>query len=147
MKALILNSKVVQVDESGFPVHQSMQWVDCPEDCKAGWILIDGVLQPEPEPVKTLAESIQEIQGAIKSKLHEVAAQRNYDSPLSIATYTDSKNTTWAAEAKAFTDWRDDVWIYAIEQLALFEAGHRDIVTVDEFLTELPDIAWPESEE
>ena len=46
MKALILNNKVVDVAETEFEVHESMQWMDCPVECEVGrWEVVDEVLQ------------------------------------------------------------------------------------------------------
>jgi len=61
MKALILNDNVVQVEAKEFPVHESLKWMECPADCKAGWHLINGVLTapeviPEPKPIKSTLE-------------------------------------------------------------------------------------------
>ena len=54
MKALILNNKVVDVVEAEFEVHKSMTWMDCSDECKAGfWELSNGTLQPIPEPEDT----------------------------------------------------------------------------------------------
>jgi hypothetical protein len=36
MKALILNSKVVDIQENSFDVHESMSWVDCGSDVEVG---------------------------------------------------------------------------------------------------------------
>lgn len=44
MKALILNDKVVQVEEQDFPVGGDLYWLDCPNDCKHGWLLENGEL-------------------------------------------------------------------------------------------------------
>jgi len=37
MKALILDGKVVDVNEKEFEVHSSMSWVDCDEKVSVGW--------------------------------------------------------------------------------------------------------------
>lgn len=144
MKALIKDNKVVQVEEQEFPVHNSLVWMDCPEDCKPGWIVQDGQLQPQPEPVLSNEEKILNIEEALNNHINSVARERDYDNAMSIATYVNSTNTDWKAEADAFVAWRDDVWSYAIEQLDLFKSGSRDLVTPDEFINDLPAISWPE---
>jgi len=48
MKALIFNNKVVDIAATEFEVHPSMTWMDAPEGCEHGWVLIDGSLQEEP---------------------------------------------------------------------------------------------------
>ena len=51
MFALIHNAKVVQVAPESFPVHPSMQWLDCPAEVQPGRSYIDGqFIAPAPEP-------------------------------------------------------------------------------------------------
>jgi len=54
MKALIFEDKIVEVSAESFPVHNSMEWVDCPTDCKAGedWNYEKGVCVPISNEVK-----------------------------------------------------------------------------------------------
>jgi len=57
MKALIFDNKVVDVAENIFEVHESMVWMDAPDECTAEWLLKNGELvAPAPEPEKTYAE-------------------------------------------------------------------------------------------
>ena len=57
MKALIHNTKVVQVAPEPFPVHSSMQWIDCPAEVQPGWSYADGqFVAPTPEPIPTIEE-------------------------------------------------------------------------------------------
>jgi len=44
MKALILDSKVIDTSNNEFEVHSSMTWMDAPDGCVAGWELSDGSL-------------------------------------------------------------------------------------------------------
>jgi len=54
MKALIFNNELINVVDTEFEVHESMTWMDCPDECKAGeWELVDGNLQAIPEPADT----------------------------------------------------------------------------------------------
>jgi hypothetical protein len=54
MKALVLESIVVDVVETEFEVPGSMAWMDCSAECKAGeWEVVDGNLQAIPEPEDT----------------------------------------------------------------------------------------------
>ena len=53
MKALILNNKVVDVVDTEFEVASTMTWMDCTDECKNGWTLIDGVLTAPVEVVLT----------------------------------------------------------------------------------------------
>ena len=57
MKALIFNNKVVDVAENTFEVHESLVWMDAPDECIAGWTLTNGKLvAPAPVPERTYAE-------------------------------------------------------------------------------------------
>lgn len=52
MKALVFKDIVVQIEAEQFPVAKDLTWMDAPEGCKTGWVLVDGVLQePEIEPI------------------------------------------------------------------------------------------------
>jgi len=144
MKALLNQlNVVVDVAPEEFPAGNNLRWLDCPDNCIAGWVLLDDVLQKKPNEPLSIAESLRLLNQGLQFHLNAVAKQKDYDNALSIASYVDDKNTAWAAEAQAFTDWRSDVWTYALEQLSLFESGHRELVTVDEFIAELPVIVWP----
>ena len=51
MKALIRDNIVMDLAENEFTVHSDYVWMDNPpDDCKAGWTLIDGVFTAPPEP-------------------------------------------------------------------------------------------------
>jgi hypothetical protein len=50
MKALIFNNKVVQLEESEFPVAPELTWMDAPDGCEVKWTLEDGVLVAPPDP-------------------------------------------------------------------------------------------------
>lgn len=80
---------------------------------------------------------------AIVAMLDEKAQERRYDSALSLSTYATSSNPAWYAEANAFVTWRDSVWAYAYEQLALVAIARRPLPTVEDFLKELPAFTWP----
>jgi len=72
MKALIFKNKIVDVCLEEFPVADSMVWMDCPDECKAGqWELVDGSLQvtPEPEDTRTYADFRREAYPPIGDQL------------------------------------------------------------------------------
>lgn len=57
MLALIHNTRVVQVAPESFPVHPSMQWLDCHAEVQPGWSYIDGeFVAPQLDPTPTLEE-------------------------------------------------------------------------------------------
>jgi hypothetical protein len=94
-------------------------------------------------PEKTLEEILREFNFAIQGHIDSIARSRQYESSLHCASYANSTVESWAAESQAFIAWRDSVWSYSYTELAKFENGERQAVTVDEFLTELPAIVWP----
>src|SRR5690554_6629576 len=81
---------------------------------------------------------------AIQRMLEARAAERQYDSAISIATYTNSSVPQWAAEAQAFVVWRDAVWAYAYAELERVQNGQRPAPSVEQFLAKLPVLEWPE---
>lgn len=79
----------------------------------------------------------------LASYIDSVAQQEQYNDAVSCASYINSTNNTWKAQASAFIAWRDSVYTYVIAQEALMQSGARTIPTFAEFETELPVIAWP----
>lgn len=98
---------------------------------------------PEPEPL-TPEQVIDGFRLAIQSHVDQTAVSRRYDSGNSLATYVNSTNPGWAAEAIAFVAWRDAVWAYAYAELDRVLNGDREQPTIDELLEELPEMEWPE---
>ena len=82
MKALILNNKVVDVAATEFEVHPSMSWMDAPEGCTHGWVLIDGSLQEEPGP------SNEELMHGLRMMRNSLLSKTDYFA-LADATLTD----------------------------------------------------------
>ena len=60
MKALILDGKVVDVNEKEFEVHSSMSWVDCDDKVKHGWTY-DGKTFKSNEPSFTAEEELDRL--------------------------------------------------------------------------------------
>lgn len=59
MKALIHGTRVCQIEEKEFPVHPSLQWIDCPIEVKPEWIYENGqFLPPAPPPEPTTQQKI-----------------------------------------------------------------------------------------
>ena len=90
-----------------------------------------------------LVSTKSRLTSAIQSMLDETAKERGYDSILSLCTYATSTAAKFAAEGQAGVSWRDEVWAKGYAILADVESGARAIPTVDEFLAELPNFAWP----
>lgn len=92
-----------------------------------------------PAPVLTIESYVY----AIKALLDRVAAERDYDSAVSIATYVASGVPKFRGEALAFVAWRDAVFVHAYELLANVQAAKIAPPALDEFIAGLPAISWP----
>ena len=92
---------------------------------------------PTPEQI------IAQYTGAVQQHLDTFARTRNYDGILSAATYATSQVPKFKAEGQYAVEARDATWAKCYEVLAEVEAGSRPMPTLDELLTELPVLAWP----
>lgn len=96
------------------------------------------IITAEQKAAEAQARLIEQFRVAIQSYVDETAKARNYDSGVSLASYTSSTNAVWAAEATAFVAWRDAVWDYAYSELDRVVGGGRPVPTIDDFIAELP---------
>lgn len=90
------------------------------------------------EPPVDLAVVEADMARAVQHILDSTANSRGYDSVLSAVSYANSVIPQFAADAAAFSLWRDQCWAYAYQVLADVQGGQRGIPTLDEFLAELP---------
>lgn len=93
-----------------------------------------------PPPVYTE----QDYANAIQSHIDATAQSRQYTDGISLASYDSSTNPIWAAEAKTFIAWRDNVWVYAFAELEKVKTGTRPQPIIADFINELPSITWPQ---
>jgi len=68
-KALILNNQVVDVVDNEFPVSSEMSWMDCPDECEAGWKIEGGNI------VEFTAQEIADQQSALQQSLPDMLKQ------------------------------------------------------------------------
>lgn len=95
-------------------------------------------IRPVPMP------TMEVYRAAIAAHLDAVVQARGYDSIYTAASYRDDPiNPDYAAEGAAAFHFRTEVWTYANAEMKKVELGQRAQPTVDEFLCELPAIAWP----
>ena len=100
----------------------------------------------EPAPIEEPVLTQEDYTKAIQALLEKTALSRRYEQgATAFATYVNSKDTEWAAEAQAFVAWRDTVWRYAYQQLDAVQAGDREQPSVEELLAELPEPTWPDA--
>nr|WP_320141678.1 hypothetical protein [uncultured Cohaesibacter sp.] len=95
------------------------------------------------DPIEAPLPTQDDYTKAIQALLDNAAIARRYDSAATMATYTNSTNSDWSAEATAMVAWRDAVWLYAYQQLDVVLAGEREQPTIEELLAELPEPNWP----
>lgn len=100
-------------------------------------------LIPYVAPAPTFADTQLQYTVAIQAHLDATAQSKGYDGILSLCSYVSSTNSTYAAQAKAGLDWRDNVWAYANNLLASVKAGTTPAPTEAALIAELPTITWP----
>jgi uncharacterized protein (UPF0297 family) len=102
------------------------------EAINKGWTEITGSFP--------LAETQQQAQNrltpAVTSAINDGAQSWGYDSIESAVSYVTSSNPQYVAEAQAMSQWRDDVWEWAIPRLASVAPN----TTAGEFLATIPDV-------
>jgi hypothetical protein len=100
------------------------------------WDVIDPA-PPPPPPPPTPEEVKRQIAAAIAAYIDAQARSMDYDSALSLQSYTSSTISEWKAAAETFVAWRDAVWLTAITKQA--EAMETGIApSVDDVLKALP---------
>jgi hypothetical protein len=112
---------------------------------------IDGVwtqnwsIQPcsAEEVAQNIITAKTNLQAAVQNRLDEFAQTRNYDSVLSCCSYAASTNTKFQQEAQYCVQARDAHWAACYTILQEFEAGTRSIPTVEELLSLMPALQWP----
>jgi hypothetical protein len=96
-----------------------------------------------PVYVESITPTEADYEAAIQTLVDATATERKFRDGVTMASYVNSTNTQWAAEAIAFVAWRDGVWAYAYSELDKVVTGQRPQPTVDEFLAEIDPINWP----
>lgn len=84
----------------------------------------------------------EDYSNAIQSHIDATAQSKQYADGISLASYDSSTNPTWASEAQTFIAWRDSVWTYAFTELDKVKNGIRSQPSIEDFITELPQISW-----
>ena len=116
---------------------------------------VPGIPQPTHDEVMALETPQLELQfnstkfferaiPIISQHIESVAMARQYDSAASCTSYLNSSNPAWAADAKAFSEWRDSVWTYAISQQGAITSGQIPIPEdANALIAQLPLMVWP----
>jgi len=97
------------------------------------------ILTADQRLAEAVAVALDTYRSAIRNLIDNKASERQYDSGATLASYVNSTNEQWAAEALAFVAWRDQVWVYALAELNKVRSGEREQPSVEDFLNELPE--------
>jgi len=89
------------------------------------------------------APTIDDYKAAIQAHIDAVARAKDYDSAVSLAGYRGSMVTEYAADAEAFTAWRDPLWPFVFDVIAQVQAGAIPQPTIHELIAMLPAPPWP----
>lgn len=100
-------------------------------------------MAPRTFGVRAATPAETDYEAAIQSLVDATATERKFRDGVTMASYVNSTNPQWAAEAIAFVAWRDGVWAYAYSELDKVMTGQRSQPTVEAFLAEIEPINWP----
>ena len=78
----------------------------------------------------------------VQNSIDTTAQSRQYKDGVYCASYGQSTNPTWAAEAKAFIAWRDLMYAYALQVFSQIQGG-QPAPTQDGFVAGFPVMVWP----
>ena len=88
--------------------------------------------------IKVLTEEI------VQKLMDEFAAEKGYDSMMSLISYKDSTIPTFAAEAMVGITSRDNTWVSINTYLSEVLAGIKPVPTsLNDILANVPDLVWP----
>lgn len=96
----------------------------------AGWTDITGSWPPAP----TKEQNDMRLLGAVTPVLTKGARKWGYDSIESGASYINSTNAQYKADAEALIQWRDAVWVWALQAIKTAPANQ----TPEQFLQGMP---------
>ncbi len=110
-------------------------------------VWVDGVAVVRPATPADLVSALptlDDYQRAVQRHVDAAAKSRGYDSAATCASYITSTVPLWAAEATAFVDWRDAVWVAVLARMAGVQAGQEPAPSIADLIADLPVLDWPE---
>jgi len=81
---------------------------------------------------------------AVQKRLDDFAKTRAYDGILSACTYATSKVPKFLEEGQYCVDARDLHWSTCYSILTAVQAGTRPMPTLEEVISEMPALIWPD---
>lgn len=85
----------------------------------------------------------QQLFGMVQAILDEKAQNRGYDNIQAACSYLNSTVPRFAAEAQAYLEWRDKVWVASHQLLSEIESGAIALPDKAELASLIPAIQWP----
>jgi hypothetical protein len=98
---------------------------------------------PQYEAAYNLMIFMQIGQRLVQDTIDDTAKSRQYKNGVYCASYAQSTNPVWAAEAQAFIAWRDSIFAYALQVFSDIQGG-QPAPTQEEFVAGFPSMVWPE---
>ena len=95
------------------------------------------------ESEKEIVSNRQQLFGMVQAILDEKAKSRGYDNIAAACSYLNRTVTRFAAEALAYLEWRDKVWVASHQLLSEIESGAIALPDKAELASLLPSIQWP----
>lgn len=89
------------------------------------------------------APTVDDYKVAIQAHIDAVARAKDYDNGVSLAGYKGSSVEAYAADAEAFTAWRDPLWPAVFSLLAGVQSGTIQQPSIAGLIGMLPDPPWP----
>lgn len=89
------------------------------------------------------AETIDDYKNAVQAHIDAVARAKDYESGVSLAGYKGSAVEAYAADAEAFTTWRDPLWLTVFGILENVQSSAIPQTTIPELIAMLPAPPWP----
>ena len=102
---------------------------------------VKGYAPVKPSPTE---EEIQKmLTDGVQVYMDSKVQERNYDNVHTcVGTYLYSPIDKFRIEAEAVKDWVSYVWARCYEILAEVKAGNREVPTLEEVISELPELNW-----
>lgn len=104
----------------------------------------EGAPTTEEQAKQQFAAQQAHLTSIIHRRLNQIAAERGYDSILSLCSYATSSVPRFRAEGQAGVDLRDQCWMIGYQVLADVAQGLRDFPSDEEALAMMPAMEWPE---
>lgn len=100
-------------------------------------------IRQESAPEKTIEQIIEEYQAAVQQRLDDFAQTRNYNGILSACTYATSLVERFKIEGQYCVNARDTTWAKCYEILDAVINNSRPMPTLEQLMSELPVLSWP----